>query len=537
MMSKYRFGNLLFIILLIHFSCTNESSKPASNFIEISNPVLSVDYSDPDVINVNGKYYLTASSFNCIPGLPLLESTDLVHWNLIGYALQKLEPDSVYSKPQHGNGVWAPAIRFHNGQFYIYYSDPDFGIFVVTASKIEGPWSKPYLVQSGKGWIDPCPFWDDNGKAWLVHAWAGSRAGIKSTLILHQMSADGKQLLNNGILVFDGHEENRTVEGPKMYKRNGYYYIFAPAGGVTEGWQLVMRSEDIYGPYENRKVLHQGNTLINGPHQGAWITDHKGNDWFFHFQDKGAFGRIVHLQPMHWVDNWPQIGENIDATGLGEPVHQLKIQANQIPSESFIHSCSDEFNTPFLNLNWQWHANINPKWGSPSANLGFLRLNAWVMPDAKNLWEVPNLLLQKFPAENFSVETKLDLFLKEPGDKTGLLIMGSDYAYVGIERKETANFLVYKTCLGADKGKPEQTMFEIPWEHESVLLKVNVNPEGNCKFSFSSTTANYQSITPEFKAQPGRWIGAKCGLFCTGNIKTNDAGYVNADWFRFLKTK
>jgi len=532
MTTNFNFGISILISLQALLSCNKGTTKLNTDFVEISNPILHADYSDPDVINVNGTYYMTASSFNCIPGLPILESTDLVHWNLIGYALQKLEPDSVYSKPQHGNGVWAPAIRFHNGTFYIYYGNPNFGIFMVTASKIEGPWSKPHLVQSGKGWIDPCPFWDNNGKAWLVHAWAGSRAGIKSTLVLHQMSIDGKQLLDNGVLVFDGHEGNKTVEGPKMYQRNGYYYIFAPAGGVTEGWQLVMRSKDIYGPYESRKVLHQGNTTINGPHQGAWITDSKENDWFFHFQDKGAFGRIVHLQPMRWVKDWPQIGANIDASGLGEPLLQFKIQANQLPSDNFIISCSDEFNTPFLNLNWQWHANINPKWGSPSAYLGFLRLNAWVTPNAENLWQVPNLLLQKFPSDSFSVETKLDLFLKEPGDKTGLLIMGSDYAYIGVERKSSSNILVYRICQRADKGNKEQTLFEIPWEQKTVVLKVKMNAGGICKFSFSDTSSNYQEITTKFTAQPGRWIGAKYGLFCVGDTITNDAGFVNADWFR-----
>lgn len=533
---KIHTGWLMLICAMCFYSCFRKSQEKGNlSKVSFTNPILPVDYSDPDVIEHNGKYYLTASSFNNIPGLPLLESTDLVHWKLKAYAIQKLEPDSVYNKPKHGNGVWAPAIRFHNNQFYIYYSDPDYGLFMVTAPEISGPWSQPYLVQAGKGWIDPCPFWDNDGKAWLVHAWAGSRAGIKSTLVLHQMSSNGKQLLDNGVLIFDGHDGNRTVEGPKMYKRNGYYYVFAPAGGVTKGWQLVLRSKNIYGPYECRKVLHQGQTSVNGPHQGAWITDSNGNDWFYHFQDKNAFGRVVHLQPLKWMNDWPLIGTQTDSLGLGEPVIQYNLPTDTNTLESYLSTCSDEFNTHQLNLNWQWQANSNPQWGSPSANLGFLRLNACVTKKAANLWESPNILLQKFPAIGFIAETKLDLFLHESGDKTGLIIMGTDYAYIGIERKDSSNILVYRTCPKANEGNQEQTWYEIPWNKTFVYLRVKVNPDGKCSFAYSGSPGNFTIVSLEFTAQPGRWTGAKCGLFCNGNLKTNDAGYINADWFRFTK--
>lgn len=526
-------GISLMLVAVAFGSCNRVKQNSLVEQIEVSNPVLPLDYSDPDVIAVNGKYYLTASSFNSIPGLPILESDDLVNWKLLTYAIHSLEPDSVYRKPGHGNGVWAPAIRFHNGLFYIYYSDPDYGIFFVSSASIEGPWSKPVLVKAGKGWIDPCPFWDEDGSAWLIHAWAGSRAGIKSSLLLHRMSADGKSLLDNGVLVFDGHKGNGTVEGPKMYKRNGYYYIFAPAGGVTQGWQLVMRSQNILGPYETRKVLHQGSSPVNGPHQGAWITDNYGKDWFFHFQDMEAFGRLVHLQALEWRDNWPLIGINIDENGLGEPAEKIMITGVNSSAEAYINSCSDEFDSPGLNMNWQWHANVNPQWGFPSAGLGFLRLNAWVSPNVHNLWDVPNLLLQKFPAIGFKASAEFNLYLKEQGDKAGLLIMGSDYAYMGIERKESGNYLVYRICLNADKGSEEQTMFEIPWNKESIVLHVEVGSDGKCTFSYSDSTKTITILKEVFTAKPGRWVGAKCGLFSTGQIKTNDAGFVNVNWFRF----
>ena len=121
------------------------------------NPVIHADYSDPDVCVVGEDYYLTASSFQCIPGLPILHSKDLVNWEIVGYALDKLEPEAEFSKPSHGNGVWAPSIRYHQGWFYIYWGDPDHGIMMVKAQHPTGPWTKPFCVIPGKGMIDPCP--------------------------------------------------------------------------------------------------------------------------------------------------------------------------------------------------------------------------------------------------------------------------------------------------------------------------------------------------------------------------------------------
>lgn len=289
-----------------------------------TNPVINADYSDPDAIRVGDDFYLIASSFDAVPGLPVLHSKDLVNWTIIGHALKRQPPFDVFDKNQHGNGVWAPAIRYHNNEFYIYYPDPDFGIYVTRAKNIMGPWSDPVLVEGGAGLIDPCPLWDDDGKAYLVHGYAGSRAGIKSVIVVKEMNAEGTKTIDAGAIVFDGHPQDPTVEGPKFYKRNGYYYIFAPAGGVATGWQLVLRSKNVYGPYERRVVMAQGKSTVNGPHQGAWVTTPTGEDWFLHFQDKGAIGRVVHLQPMHWSNDWPVIGRDIDKDGIGEPIATFK---------------------------------------------------------------------------------------------------------------------------------------------------------------------------------------------------------------------
>lgn len=266
-----------------------------------------------------------------------------------------------------------------------------------------GKWEDPILVQEGKGIIDTCPFWDEDGNAYIVHGWAGSRAGVKSILTIKKMNAEGTKVLDKGKHIFDGYENHPTVEGPKIYKRNGYYYIFAPAGGVATGWQLVLRSKNIYGPYDEKIVLEQGKSNVNGPHQGAWVDTKNGEDWFYHFQDADTYGRIVHLQPMKWINDWPFIGVDQDKNGIGEPVLTYKKPTISNKSDIINPSETDEFNENDIGLQWQWSVNPSIVWYSKLVNQNFLRLFSIKVPEnSNNLWTVPNLLTQKFPAPNFT---------------------------------------------------------------------------------------------------------------------------------------
>ena len=218
-------------------------------------------------------------------------------------------PEARYAAPQHAQGIWAPAIRFQNGRFYIYYGMPDEGIYMVSTENPLGDWDTPVLVKPGKGLIDPCPFWDDDGRAYIIHGYAKSRIGFKSWLGIFPISPDGKTALGDDHLLYDGTKKHPTIEGPKVHKRGGWYYIFAPAGGVATGWQVCLRSRSISGPYETQVVLKQGSSETNGPHQGAWVETPEGEHWFLHFQSRGLYGRVTHLQPMAWqADGWPYIG-------------------------------------------------------------------------------------------------------------------------------------------------------------------------------------------------------------------------------------
>jgi beta-xylosidase len=500
------------------------------------NPIIHADYSDPDVVRVGDDYYMTASSFNAVPGLPILHSRDLVNWRIVNHVFSEQEPSDVFRKPQHGGGVWAPSLRYHNGEFYIYYSDPDFGIYVTTATDPAGSWSKPLLIKEAKGWIDPCPLWDDDGKVYLVHAFAGSRAGIKSVLVVNRLNSEGTQVLDDGVLVFDGHDANPTVEGPKFYKRDGYYYILAPAGGVSTGWQLALRSKNIYGPYETKTVLSQGRSAINGPHQGGLVDTKTGEWWFVHFQDKGAYGRVVFLEPVTWKNGFPVIGADADSSGTGEPVLRFKKPnvGKTFSAETPVDS--DEFDGNSVGLQWQWHANTSGVWALPDHERGALRMFSVELPENyKNLWDLPNLLLQKFPAEEFIATTKVSLSPRFEGERFGLVVMGLDYSYIGVTFRDGKLYLTQASDKDADKHTSENESSPFLLKGSTFYLRVKVTTGAICSFSYSVDGKTFADIGVPFKAREGRWFGAKIGFFFTRHAKFNDAGSADIDWFRFEK--
>ena len=504
------------------------------------NPVLNADYSDPDVICVGDDYYLTASSFQCMPGLPVLHSRDLVNWTIIGYALQRQFPGEL---PQHGNGVWAPSIRHHNGEFYIYWGDPDRGVMMVKAKNPAGPWEEPVCVIPGKGMIDTCPLWDDDGRCYLVNGWANSRAGFNSVLTVRELSADGTRPIGQPVIVFDGGNRDYTTEGPKFYKRDGWYWIMCPAGGVETGWQLAMRSKSPYGPYESKTVLRQGKTPVNGPHQGGWVHTALGEDWFLHFQDKGPYGRVVHLQPVDWSSGWPVMGKK------GEPVltYRKPKTTTTVPVANPVES--DEFNEPRLGLQWQWQADYDQYYGMPTAD-GHFRLFTWKLPNTPkpdNMWLVPNMLLQKIPADSFTATTKLRLAAKAEHQRGGIIMMGLSYSALVVERVGEEFQLKQLTCLDADKGKPQQEQViatlkptdrdKIPY-HPALYLDIQLRmtvSDGLVNFAYSRDGKSFRPAGTAFKMREGKWIGAKIGLVAVEDNEKSDSGLLDVDWFRVAK--
>lgn len=489
------------------------------------NPILYADFSDPDVIRVDDTFYMTASSFNYMPALPILKSADLIHWKLVNYAIKYKLPYEQYETPAHSKGVWAPSIRFHNGEFYIYFGMPDEGIFMVKTKDPEGDWCAPVLVLPGKGYIDPCPLWDDDGRAYIVHAYAKSRIGFKSYLGLFEMSPDGTKAISDDVLIFNGSETQITIEGPKFYKRSNKYYILAPAGGVKTGWQTALRSDNIYGPYEEHIVMHQGAADINGPHQGALIDSSNGCEWFIHFQDDGVYGRITHLQPAKWVDGWPVIGDNTKDILCGEPVRIYKKPA--LPgNEQFYLDASDDFSSPKLGLQWQWAANYDESFYKLMPENKTIRLySKYTCKDKQPLlWNQANVLTQKLVTPVFNASVTLDYSGLLENEKAGLVVMGGEYASLYVTKKNgkiTLNYL-------ESKKTSEEICHEIAVLDNTsteIVLKLMFNKNRTVSFEYATNPGEFYKCSYEHLPSDHMWTGAKIGIYSCSDFTKEEQGY------------
>lgn len=545
-----------------------------------TNPVINADYSDPDVcVGASGEdFYLTASSFSHLPGLPILHSKDLVNWEIINHAVKALPPYDRYNVPQHGNGVWAPCIRYnkYNQLYYIYWGDPDLGVFVTTAKDPAGEWTEPKCIIEGKGMIDTSPLWDDDGKCYLVNGWANSRCQFNSVLTVREMTADGMKAISNPVIVFDGNgTPHRTAEGPKFYKRDGWYWVMFPAGGVPTGHQVAMRSRSPYGPYEYKVVLAMGDTGINGPHQGGWVHTAQGEDWFLHFQDKEAYGRVVWLEPVKWVDNWPVMGEPLKPSKqnkmynpnlpdldkyCGQPVKTYR-KPNVGKTYPVCNPVEDdEFSTTQLGKQWQWNANYDQTFGMPTPN-GYFRLFCHRQSEGfKNLWEAGNLLLQKTPADNFTATAKVRVTAKDEGQYGGLISFGMDYSSIVLRRVGNEFKLQQISCKSADKDKAEKItdiatfkptatdkVSYQPSIHCDMYLRLHVEyiggttSEGDNKheakvtFFYSQDGKKFKPCGEPLTMRQGKWVGSKIGFCAAEPAGKKVRGWLDIDWFRITK--
>ncbi len=462
------------------------------------NPILQADYSDPDVIRVGEDFYMISSSFTYLPGIPVLHSRDMVHWELLGYAVSHI-PFERYRRPVHKCGTWAPSLRYHQGLFYVYVCFPDEGLFAYTAEDPRGPWDC-HWVMDVSGWIDPCPLFEPDGTAWLIHGFAASRCGINNILYAHRMTPDGFRILDKGVMVYNGADHGDvTVEGPKWYSRNGQYWILCPAGGVKPGYQLALRSEHILGPYERRIVLSQGDTEINGPHQGGWFDDGHGGDWFIHFQDIGVYGRIPHLQPVDWSSGWPVMGN------LGHPVMEGETGLESFPVKVPTSDCFEKE----LGIQWQWQANPDPAWYSmlhPGVRL-------YAAP-SDTLFHAGQFLSQLMQSYDFDMTVSLHAH-PQKGDVSGIGMMGYPYHYAGLEDGAVCLWRGDITEYGRSLPETvrETLLCRIPYAGMSIRMKLSVR-QGMMQFMFASMDGPWQKLGDQVALAAGGWTAARPGVFC-----------------------
>lgn len=475
------------------------------------NPILNADYSDPDVIRAGDKYYMVSSDFHYI-GMPVLESEDMVNWTLIAHVYDRFDWPGWDENKHYGGGSWAPSIRYHDGKFWVFFCTPHEGLMMSYAADPHGPWSPLHPVKQVEGWEDPCPLWDDDGNAYLGR----SRLGA-GPIIIHKMSPDGKQLLDDGVTVYTG----PVAEGTKFYKQDGYYYICIPEGGVSTGWQTMLRSRDIYGPYEKKAVLEQGTTSINGPHQGALVSTPTGEWWFYHFQMTEPLGRVVHLQPARWKDGWPLIGVDVDMNGIGEPVHVWTKPGTGKTVPATTPQTNDDFSSARLGVQWQWNHNpVNEAW-SLAARPGRLTLTAL---QAENLQASCNMCTQKAMGYESEATLAMDFSRFAEGQRGGLLCMGHAFNGIGIMRENDKNYLYLE-----NNGKPEKMQ---PVTGKTIYLKATLNAKTNQhRLYYSFDNKKYTPCGEAYVLYFGHWKGSRVGLFSYNTQASG--GEASFDWFTY----
>lgn len=481
------------------------------------NPILFSDYSDPDVIRDGDSYYLVASTFHFSPGIPILQSPDLVHWRIIGHVVKRLAMSPRYDlsgMSGYGSGIWAPAIRKHGGKFYVYFPTPSEGIFVSTTDEITGPWTEAAAVIAQGGLEDPCPFWDDDGNAYLVHSKKGA-----GPLILHQMSPDGLKVLDEGREIVRDPANLPTLEGPKLYKRNGYYYIFAPFGGVSKGSQAVLRSRSIHGPYEHRTVLARGSTAINGPHQGGYVETPDGKGWFIHFQSRGAHGRIVHLEPVRWEDDWPVMGEAAPGAETGAPVAGGPLPVKPARLSTQRPQTSDEFSGAELGPQWEWNHNPDDAHWSLTKRSGFLRLEP---TRAEDFLLAHNTLTQQMQDERFEMIARLDVDGLKDGTHAGLAMFEREASGLEVVQEKGARTLRYFHVKNVVAG-PVLTA-------KVVELRLRVDGEA-VQFAYrADDTGGFTDFGPSTKITFSWWKGSRPALFAYSQGTPAEDAHADFDW-------
>lgn len=491
-----------------------------------SNPLMWGDWPDPDVIRVGDDFYLISTSMHYVPGSPILHSKDLVNWEMAGYAVDRYDEDPRYDMKGgtlYLNGSWANTLRYHNGKFYVGFCTPygwgikDGHFSMCVADSIQGPWKRTIFPEY---LYDPGLFFDDDGKVYVVH---GQGKLFVTELNEDALSVKSKpvEIWNKGFKSYDSLGGHFGMEGSHVYKINGMYYITCPAGG-TEGWQVCLRSKNIYGPYEHKVIMHDDGTYPpNGLHQGGLVQLKNGDWWFVIMQDRGPIGRVPHLEPVVWKDGWPMLGRAGDAKGV---VTYNKPDVGKIYSIK-VPATSDEFNSPKLGLQWQWNHNPdNTRW-SLKDRQGYLRLYGGYAPDLK---EARNSLTQRVQGPQSSAITEMEIGHMKDGDIAGLAVFESPYGFVGIRQEGSVRRLVM-----VNDGKVIDSSAAI---HASkVWLKARATSDGYvASFSYSLDDAHFVSLGDSLHMGLGLpWTANRFVLFNFNTIPDSKAGYVDFNWFHF----
>jgi beta-xylosidase len=484
------------------------------------NPVLPSDYSDIDCIRVGPDYYAISSTFQYSPGVVILHSKDLVNWRIIGHVVEDLtqvSPELNWNRMnRYGRGIWAGAIRHHDGRFWVYFGAPDEGYFMSTATNAAGPWEPLHCLLKESGWDDCCPFWDDDGQGYFVGTCF--KDGYKTWLF--KLTPDGRDLVKDSSVVLN---QGSGREANKLYKGKGYYYhLFSEFRPGAGRYVMMQRATNITGPYIERRQISHAQPEAHEPNQGGLVQTEQGDWYFFTHHGAGDWeGRCASLLPVTWVDGWPVFG-NIGGDGIGDMVWSGKKPDSNAPI--LTPQADDDFNGPKPDVQWEW--NYQPradKW-SLTERPGFLRLHAFKPLQRDNLKKAGNTLTQRvFRASTNVVTLALDLNGMTNGQVAGLCHYSKDYSTIGA-RCENGIIMLESARNQAITNGP------VLRDHK-LWLRSTWGLDGKSQYAYSINGADFMAFGEPYQLGWGDYRGDRIGIFSYNNDA--DAGYVDCDSFTY----
>lgn len=515
-MNRFHPISIFLVFLMLQLGINAQEQKA-------ENPILFADVPDASIIRVKDTYYMSSTTMHLSPGVPIMKSKDLVNWELVNYAYDRLgEVDALNlenGESAYGRGSWASCIRYHNNTYYVFTFAATTGkTYVYSTKNIEnGPWEVKSFEPS---YHDITIHFDDDGKVYMI--WGAGKlmiAELESDLSGVKKGTE-KVLIENASAPA-GNNIMLGAEGSQLFKIDGKYYLFNitwPRGGMRT--VVVHRADSINGPYEGRLALQD-----KGVAQGGLIDTPDGQWYSYLFRDFGAVGRIPYLVPVKWEDGWPILGKD------GKVPDTLDLPSNKGLIPNIV--ASDEFKRkkkePELPLVWQWNHNPVDSLWSVSERKGYLRLTTGRMDST--FVDARNTLTQRTIGPVCSAETAIDVSQMKEGDFSGLSLLQKNYGFIGVKFENGSKNIV---MVNTHDDKPQE-IATVPVTQNKIYFKAEcdfTDKKDVAYFYYSLEGTKWKKIGTKLKMTYTlpHFMGYRYGLF---NFTTKNAGgYVDFDYFR-----
>ena len=512
----------------------------------IQNPMLWADVPDPDIIRVDDTFYLVSTTMHLMPGAPIMASKDLRNWETIGYIFDKLTDSPKYDLLEgtvYGRGQWATSLQYHNGKFYALLAPNEQGAmgdtYIFSAEKAAGPWN---LVSRMRHFHDCSLFFDDDNRVYVIYG-TGEMMELKPDL------SDVIEGTYQHIFQREA-DENGLLEGSRMIKHNGKYYLMMISQANGPGRhrrEVCYRADDIHGPYEKNVILESEFSTFGYVGQGT-IVDTKDGDWYgIIFQDRGGVGRVLTLSPCRWIDGWPLIGDENGKV----PLTMRPLKSGE-PETTIVKA--DDFSDSKLGLHWQWNHNPIDKAWSLTERPGFLRLKT--NREVENLYLAPNTLTQRMEGPACSACVLIDYSHMKDGDRAGFAVFNSDTGSLTLKKNGKMVYLEMEE-LSAQLSDREKAITKYDEKMISGVALTKVSPKSSkvwlridgdfspvqrggkdaANFYYSIDGENWTQIgTKDYKMRfdwRRFFMGSKYSIF---NYATKKAGgYIDVDRFDYTR--